>query len=78
MRSIHMSYQQLREQAEAVGMAPHEFVRGRKSAGTLVEIRPQVEPGRSLRRRAQFRAVAPANTMMAPCGRLRIGAEDIS
>ena len=86
-----MTYDQRRAQADAAGMPAHEFVRGRKSAGTLVERRPHCEPGRSARRRAQFQTVAAeqplpignhaqpnATAYIAPCGRVRIGPEDIS
>ena len=89
MTGAPMTYRQLREQARAVGIPPHEFVQGRKSAGNLIERRPPIEPGLGARRQSVFLAVAPkqlqddgqpqadATPYIAPCGRVRIGPEDL-
>ena len=74
-----MTYADLREQATAVGIPSDEFVRGRKSAGTLVERRPHIEPAQGGQRYAVFYAPAliAATANVARCGRVRIGPGDI-
>lgn len=74
-----MTYSDLREQATAVGMPSDEFVRGRKSAGTLIERRPHIEPAAGGQRYAVFYAptLVGATANVARCGRVRVGPEDI-